>query len=331
MENNVDPTQSDWRWQSGVSYLSVTYEAQTDTAETKEAGELTWIEEISPEDDDRGNGSCMTSTQPLADFLKKGPHSNPPVVIVEAMLAAFQAQKPSWLGPYRLLQAAISQDVAAVGAMLDQGVAPDATLNGLTPFYWAVHLQNHAMADRLFAAGVDVNRHFPGSDETILTTIAYSDETWEPLAARIIAQGADLDARSRWGVTILMNAAGSRNRWLVTLLLKLGADVNTVSTHGYTALMDAVGSRYAPVEMVEELLTAGADVNAQDKEGWSALMRAISHSMVEGVRCLIQAGANVHIVNAPTQQYREPKSVLQLAIDYANPEIIAMLREAGAA
>ncbi len=35
------------------------------------------------------------------------------------------------------------------------------------------------------------------------------------------------------------------------------------------------------------------------------------------------------MISTPKQPYREPKSVLQFALDYANPEIIRMIQEAG--
>jgi len=123
-------------------------------------------------------------------------------------------------------------------------------------------------------------------------------------------------------------SAGYRLPGLVPLLLQAGANVNARSIHGYTALMNSVDRRKAPVAVTLQLLAAGADVNALDNEGWSALMRAISNSIVPCVRCLLAAGADVHAVSAPKQKYREPQSVLQLAIAYDDPEIIALLQEA---
>lgn len=332
MENAPTP-QGVWEWDRGVYHITVRYVANSSAANAADAsGELTWIEEMSPEDDERGNGSHTESTQTLTQFLRKGPHSSPPVVIVEALLDHFQAHKPSWFDPYRILVAAKEQDCTAVREMLVGGVPADIPVNGTTPFYYAVRQQSYEMAEMLFVAGVDVNRHFPGSEETILMTLASfsSEPYWESLAARIVARGADLNARQVWGETALLITAGAGKRLpgLVPLLLHAGADVNARSIHGYTPLMNAVSYRDAPVATVQQLLAAGADVNACDKEGWSALMRAISHSLVPCVRCLLASGADVYAVTTPTQKYREPKSVMQLAEDYANVEIIALIRQA---
>lgn len=330
---NPPETPGTWYWDRGVSHFTVRYDILNHTDPGAENSDtLTWLEEIAPEDDDRGYGSHLTSTQTRTEFLLKGPHSAPPVAIIEALLTHFQAQKPSWFDIYRLLIAARAQDMTAVRELLAAGVPADTPFNGSTPIYEAVSGHNLALAKMFFGSGVDVNRQFPGSKETILMTLATwaPDDTWEPLAARMVAQRMDLEARNNWGETALMFAAnaGSRLPWLTPLLLQAGANVNARSTHGYTALMKSVMRFYAPVTITEQLLEAGADVNARDDQGWSALMWAISNSLAEGVRCLLAAGADVHVVSTPTQKYRDPKSVLQLALDYANPEIIALVRGA---
>jgi ankyrin repeat protein len=327
---------NNWQWDSGVSHFRVEYTAPADaTNKPSTRGKLTWIEEVSPEDDERGNGSHLESEQTLTAFQAKGPHNSPPIEIVTAMLTAltdFPQKKPLWYDPYRLIKATVAQDRAAVQAILDEGVPSDMPVNGFTPVYWAVRYQDYELTELLLSRGVLVNRHFPGSDETLLMTLCMyaPDATWEAIAARIIAQGADLEERQLWGETALMAAASASSRLpgLIGLLLAAGADVNARSTHGYTALMQTVTRRYAPVAPVRELLAAGADVNTRDKEGMSPLMWAISCELVESVQCLLEAGADVQAVSAPKQKYREPKSVLQFAIDYANPEIIALVRAA---
>ena len=100
---------SDWIWIAGISYFSVRFipvrsEDSTDGT-LPIGGELIWKEEVSPEDDDRGNGYQNDSTQPLAEFLGKGPHYRAPVAVAEALLTYFSADEPAWFAPYRLIVA----------------------------------------------------------------------------------------------------------------------------------------------------------------------------------------------------------------------------------
>ncbi len=56
------------------------------------------------------------------------------------------------------------------------------------------------------------------------------------LAEQLIAKGADLDARSRHGVTAAMIAAGFNNAAMIGLLAKAGADLTLTDEAGRTAI-----------------------------------------------------------------------------------------------
>lgn len=64
---------------------------------------------------------------------------------------------------------------------------------------------------------------------------------------------------------------------------------------GRTALMNAAidGKR----NDVSWLLEEGADPDIVDKEGWSAIHYAAQRNDVQTIRLLLNAGANVHIMN----------------------------------
>ncbi|OXV05085.1 hypothetical protein Egran_07147 [Elaphomyces granulatus] len=318
-----------WEWEQGDWDNSVRFAPD----DTQPPGLLTWVEDLDAYKDERGNGAHSETTQTVTDFLNTGPRERAPVAIIEAVLAHLQVQTPVWIGSYRLQQAVTHCKLEEVKALLAQGVESDMPVRGMTPLFCAVTAKDLPIAEALFDAGVDVNRRYSGMDETILMTLAtYAPDTsWEPLAQRILAQGAELEARNRYGETPLMIAASSGYRLpgLVGILVAAGADVNARSVHGYTALWKAVSYRTAPLPIVQLLIAAGADVNACDKEGWSVLIEAISSCQVEAVRCLLEAGADVRAVTTPTQQYQVPKTVMQMALDYADPQIIQLIREAG--
>jgi ankyrin repeat protein len=80
------------------------------------------------------------------------------------------------------------------------------------------------------------------------------------IAEFLIANGADVDARKRNGVTPLHVAAARGHGEIVKLLISGGANVNARTNDGETALHKAAESGYT--ETAELLLSNGANVNA---------------------------------------------------------------------
>jgi ankyrin repeat protein len=111
-------------------------------------------------------------------------------------------------------------------------------------------------------------------------------------ARRLIAAGADVNARTRYGVTPLELACTNANPVLVEALLTAGADPNTASTDGQTVLMTA--ARNGRPEVVGLLLAHGANPNAT--ENWrrqTALMWAAAANNVAAMRLLLHKGADI--------------------------------------
>ena len=82
------------------------------------------------------------------------------------------------------------------------------------------------------------------------------------------------------------------NAAMIGLLLKAGADANTALPGGETALMTT--ARTGSLEGVKLLLEHGADVNAKEAgRGQTALMWATSEGHTEVVRCSLSSGADV--------------------------------------
>lgn len=79
-------------------------------------------------------------------------------------------------------------------------------------------------------------------------------------------------------------------------LIKSGSFANAADETGSSALMYA--AVYADLPVMRALLDHGADPNHADKSGATALMWAVPD--VEKVRLLIEHGANVNAVSAPT-------------------------------
>jgi uncharacterized protein len=133
---------------------------------------------------------------------------------------------------------------------------------------------------------------------------------------RLIAQGANVNAKNDYGATPMSEAAVSGNAALLEALLNAGANVESPNADGQTALM--VVARTGNVEAARVLITHGANVNAVEKwRGQTALMWAVAQGHPAMVRELIARGANVNArstVNAWSRQVTaEPRAIYRPA------------------
>ncbi len=72
----------------------------------------------------------------------------------------------------------------------------------------------------------------------------------------LIAKGADVNAKSHYGLTDLYVAIWNGNTEVVKILIKKGADVNEKSDNGETALSIAQSKNHS--EIIQLLMQAGA-------------------------------------------------------------------------
>ncbi|MFQ5775509.1 MAG: ankyrin repeat domain-containing protein [Kiloniellaceae bacterium] len=124
-------------------------------------------------------------------------------------------------------------------------------------------------------------------DPDVLTAAARGDAAALEAA---LEQGADANARDRWGASALMHAAARGDLAAVELLLARGAGVNRTSDAGNSALMAAAARGHK--EVLTRLLDAGADpghknkwgISVDDWAGWppnAAEVRALLHAASE--------------------------------------------------
>ncbi|MBQ6982122.1 MAG: ankyrin repeat domain-containing protein [Synergistaceae bacterium] len=148
----------------------------------------------------------------------------------------------------------------------------------------------------------------------------------------LIRQGANVNARTKDGITPLLNAAMFLNRECIQILIDAGATVNARtnpdfpdSCGGTTALIQAVRS-HRDSGIVNDLINAGADLNVADTDGRTALMYAAA--MINNpaiVETLVTEGANIN------QRDKYGWTALDLARkNNSNPAIARLLVEMGA-
>lgn len=147
-----------------------------------------------------------------------------------------------------------------------------------TPLLWAVHENNVAEVQRLLAAGANPN------------------------------------AKNDYGLTPLAEAAVVNNTAIIKALLDAGAEPNALHFDGQTALM--VIARSTNVDAAKLLIAKGANVNiAEAQKNQTALMWAAAQSQGPMVKALLDAGADpnartvinenaAQVSSEPRAQYR---------------------------
>ncbi len=127
-------------------------------------------------------------------------------------------------------------------------------------------------------------------DELVAAVVA--DDV--PRLRRLLAEGADVDARWKEGFTALHIAAMRGHADITRVLLDAHASVDVTATssdfRGMTPVSLAISFQHADV--LRLLLEAGADPNHQGENGETPLHLASGLGFTEMVRMLLEAGAD---------------------------------------
>jgi ankyrin repeat protein len=115
---------------------------------------------------------------------------------------------------------------------------------------------------------------------------------FEAIARLLIDNGAPVNPTKHRGSAPLEQAAWSRRRGIMRMLLKAGADVEVKDGNGFSYL-PRFG--YFNTAVSKILLEAGANPNAMDGQGQTALMGAAGYGYEDAVELLIKYRAEVNL------------------------------------
>ena len=195
-----------------------------------------------------------------------------------------------------LMAASLHGQVDLARLLLDHGANLHAVnAEGKSAIHYAA-MRGGAEAVRLLVrlgAGVNAADTFGGYTPLHLAAAHCNREIVQETCAALLAAGADVDARSKWGTTALWSAASAGRGELVDFLLRHGAELETRDQEGRTVLIFV--AKLGPIgDMVGRLLAHGADVDAQDDAGRTALMYAALSARRPVIDALLDGGADIN-------------------------------------
>lgn len=142
-------------------------------------------------------------------------------------------------------------------------------------------------------------------------------------ALTLLREGGAVNTPQPNGTTPLHWAVHHGELALVERLIALGADVNAKNDYGASPVSEA--ALLGNPEIMARLLEAGADPEAPNADGMTALMIVARSNNLDTARLLLAHGANVNT----TEQWRGQNALIWAA-GQAQPEMLALLLEAGA-
>ena len=230
---------------------------------------------------------------------------------VSLISAGADVNKKNKEGETPLMKAAHCDKVQFAELLLQNGADINAyNSRGRYAIFNAAWAGSAEILQLLLKAGDNVNKTHSMMKQYISLVTAVS-RGHEECVRILLQEGADVNISDDESHTALMCAAHNGQNKCVRLLLAAGADVNFTSHYGTALSMMAMeknilkGSKWShkrdrlpstAAACVDQLIQAGADVNVVNSDNQTALMLAAFSNYLDCVKSLLKAGAKVGIV-----------------------------------
>ena len=205
----------------------------------------------------------------------------------------FLAERGVELAPGSAIEAAREGELALLEKLevagVSMGVFDD---RGYTPLLAAVQSGNGRAIDFLMNRGAvweTINRYTEPERRTPLA-VALADRNFA-LADRLIAAGADLQVDRNAGVPFLTHAIEHGDEEMIDYLLEKGVDVEYRGAQTTSPL--AVARHQGELELMERLIQAGANPDAPGTSGKPLLIEAVMEGARDQVDLLLTSDADV--------------------------------------
>lgn len=167
---------------------------------------------------------------------------------------------------------------------------------GHTPLISAVHNQCIDVVQLLIKKGVDLDVQDEEGFSALLS--CFSNEGMKKeIISLLVNAGANVNLRNQQGVSVLMHATIVEDKSIIKLLLNNDADADLIDNVFHSNSLVAACSNGGNEEIALLLIDYTNDLNLQSKDARSALLNAVNNNMINTVKKLLEAGANINIQN----------------------------------
>lgn len=226
----------------------------------------------------------------------------------------------------------------AISLLLQRGAQLETrSLSGYTAVQIAAQHRNWIAFDLLVAGGANVNA-WTKDGETLLHRQARESFSNTFIAAKLLNQGANIEARSSRGDTALQCAAVAGNRIMVMFLIAQGANIDVLTPKGESLLHITPPLNNDCLEILSALLSRGLDVQTYSNEGWNPLHKIVhtgtgaldleSDRTREFIELLCKHGADINAFTTAT--VAETPLHLATRSSICRPQLISFLISMGA-
>ncbi|KKK16242.1 hypothetical protein ARAM_006285 [Aspergillus rambellii] len=244
------------------------------------------------------------------------------------------------------LQLAVKFDNCDAISVLLQRCAPveARSLSGFTALQLAAHEKHWVAFDLLIIGGADINAW--NKDGEALIHEQARKATSPSVAAKLLEQGANIEAITAQGYTPLLCAAAAGNKEMFVFLLERGAKIDVLTTTGESILhitppvndncLDIL--KFALEYNESQNIDMEIAVNAASNKGWTPLHQAVYvgtgapdtafDKTSEYIHLLLEHGADVN-ARLCSLTAETPLHLAAMAI-VPRPSLVLLLLEAGA-